>query len=136
VGIELAVAWLSSAVTDMQRLFSTFPNGWPGTGLLLLRLTSGIYVVVGELSRLSGLSESTILALRVARLSASLLLIIGLWTPVVGVAQAIVEVGIGIGERSNELHVIAASIGLSLAMLGPGAWSVDARLFGRKRIDV
>ena len=104
--------------------------------MLLLRLTSGIYVVVGELSRLSGLSESTILALRVARLSASLLLIIGLWTPVVGVAQAIVEVGIGIGERSNELHVIAASIGLSLAMLGPGAWSVDARLFGRKRIDV
>jgi hypothetical protein len=27
-------------------------------------------------------------------------------------------------------------IGLSLAMLGPGAWSIDARLFGRKRIDV
>ena len=27
------------------------------------------------------------------------------------------------------------SIGASLAMLGPGAWSVDARLFGRRRID-
>jgi hypothetical protein len=51
-------------------------------------------------------------------------------------AQAIIEVWIGIGEGSMTLHVIVASIGLSLAMLGPGAWSVDARLFGRKRIDV
>jgi putative oxidoreductase len=120
----------------MQRLFSTFPNGWPGTGLLLLRLTSGLYLVAGELSRLSGLSESTILALRVARLSAGLLLIIGLWTPIAGVAQALVEVWMGIGERSNALHFITVSLGLSLAMLGPGACSVDARLFGRKRIDV
>jgi uncharacterized membrane protein YphA (DoxX/SURF4 family) len=74
--------------------------------------------------------------LRVGRLAAGLLLIIGMWTPVAGVAQAIVEFWTGSGERSNMLHVIAASIGLSLAMLGPGAWSVDARLFGRKRIDV
>jgi putative oxidoreductase len=29
-----------------------------------------------------------------------------------------------------------AVIGLSLAMLGPGSWSIDARLFGRKRIDL
>jgi putative oxidoreductase len=136
VGIELAVAWLFSAITNMQRLFSTFPNGWPGTGLLLLRFTAGLYLVIGELSRWSGFSESTILALRVARLSAGLLLMIGLWTPVVGVAQAIVEVWIGIGERSNALHVFVASIASSLSMLGPGAWSADARLFGRKRIDV
>jgi hypothetical protein len=27
-------------------------------------------------------------------------------------------------------------LGISLAMLGPGAWSVDALLFGRKRITV
>ena len=120
----------------MQRLFSTFPNGWPGTGLLLLRLTAGLSLVVGELSRWAGLSESTILALRVVRLSAALLLAVGFWTPVAGMAQATIEVWFGIGEGSMALHVIVASIGLSLAMLGPGAWSVDARLFGRKRIDV
>jgi hypothetical protein len=28
------------------------------------------------------------------------------------------------------------TIGAGLALLGPGAWSVDARLFGWKRIDV
>lgn len=136
MGIESAVAWLSSAVTDMQRLFSTFPNGWPGTGLLLLRLTAGLSLVIGELSQLAGFSESTILGLHVARFSAALLLITGFWTPVAGVAQAVVEVWIGIGEHSMALHIIVASIGLSLTMLGPGAWSVDARLFGRKRIDV
>lgn len=104
--------------------------------MLLLRLTAGLSLVVGELSRWAGLSESTILALRVVRLSAALLLAVGFWTPVAGMVQAIVEVSIGIGDGSMALHVIVASIGLSLAMLGPGAWSVDARLFGRKRIDV
>jgi len=136
VGSELIVAWLSSAVTDMQRLFSTFPNGWPGAGLLLLRLTAGLSLALVDLSRLSGLSESSVLALRVGRLAAGLLLIVGMWTPVAGVVQALIEVCTGLGEPSNRLHAIAASIGLSLAMLGPGAWSVDARLFGRKRIDV
>jgi hypothetical protein len=113
----------------MQRLFSTFPNGWPGAGLLLLRLSAGLYLAIGELSSLSPLLESTALALRLARLSLGILLIVGLWTPVAGVTQAIMEIGMGGGERSNALHIIAASIGLSLSMLGPGAWSVDARLF-------
>jgi hypothetical protein len=30
---------------------------------------------------------------------------------------------------------MAATIGAALAMIGPGAWSLDARLFGRKRIE-
>jgi hypothetical protein len=29
-----------------------------------------------------------------------------------------------------------AALCLSLAMIGPGAWSIDARLFGRKQIDL
>jgi putative oxidoreductase len=120
----------------MQRLFSTFPNGRPGAGLMLLRLSAGLSIMVGELSRVSGLSEITLLGLVIARLSTGFLLIIGLWTPVAGVAQAIVEVWIGGGERWNALHFVVASIGLSLALLGPGACSVDARLFGRRRIDV
>jgi uncharacterized membrane protein YphA (DoxX/SURF4 family) len=34
------------------------------------------------------------------------------------------------------IHVFLAAIAASMAMLGPGAWSIDARLFGRKRIDI
>jgi putative oxidoreductase len=30
--------------------------------------------------------------------------------------------------------IILATLGISLAMIGPGAWSIDARLYGRKQI--
>ena len=30
---------------------------------------------------------------------------------------------------------LLSALGLSLSMLGPGAWSLDARLFGRKQIN-
>jgi uncharacterized membrane protein YphA (DoxX/SURF4 family) len=33
------------------------------------------------------------------------------------------------------MDLVLAILGLSLAMIGPGAWSVDARLFGRKQIN-
>jgi len=32
--------------------------------------------------------------------------------------------------------IMLATIGASLALLGPGAWSIDARLYGRRRIDI
>jgi uncharacterized membrane protein YphA (DoxX/SURF4 family) len=35
-----------------------------------------------------------------------------------------------------ELPLLVAGMGSSLALSGPGAWSVDARLFGLKRIEI
>lgn len=34
------------------------------------------------------------------------------------------------------VHVFLAIQALSITMLGPGAWSIDARLFGQKRFDI
>ncbi len=34
------------------------------------------------------------------------------------------------------LFVLLATIGAAQALVGPGAWSIDARLFGWKRIDI
>jgi uncharacterized membrane protein YphA (DoxX/SURF4 family) len=34
------------------------------------------------------------------------------------------------------MYLAAALMGLGLALLGPGAWSIDARLYGRKRIHL
>jgi hypothetical protein len=66
---------------------------------------------------------------------AGILVIAGLWTPVAGLLVAGVEVWIALSAPGNAaIPVVLAVLGLALAMIGPGAWSVDARLFGRKHI--
>jgi putative oxidoreductase len=67
--------------------------------------------------------------------AAGLLLAAGLWTPVAGGVAAIIGLW-GVFWRSGDLwsNISLAILGVGLAMLGPGAWSVDAHLFGRKRI--
>jgi putative oxidoreductase len=60
---------------------------------------------------------------------------IGLWTPLAAVAATAIQIGVIILENRLDLSpLIFAALALSLSLLGPGAWSLDARLFGRKRI--
>jgi putative oxidoreductase len=64
-------------------------------------------------------------------------LLVGLWTPVAGVLMALAELCLAISQPADPwMHILLGTLGASLAMLGPGAWSVDARLFGRKRIQI
>ena len=64
------------------------------------------------------------------------LMLVGLWTPVVGVLVTIMETWIAfLLPASAALHAILAVLGASLALIGPGAWSLDAWLFGRKHIE-
>ena len=65
-----------------------------------------------------------------------LLLVAGLWTPVAGAVVAVSEISQILGVAEHPLvGLLAGTIAAGLAMLGPGRWSVDARLFGWKRID-
>jgi hypothetical protein len=64
-----------------------------------------------------------------------LLLVIGLWTPLAGIAVAAITISRILPADDPFAPVLAATIGGALAMLGPGCWSVDARLFGWKRIE-
>ena len=65
-----------------------------------------------------------------------ILLLAGLWTPLAGAVTAVVEAWIAFSNPGNLWIPLAlAVLGASLAMIGPGAWSLDARLFGRKRIE-
>jgi putative oxidoreductase len=73
---------------------------------------------------------------RVTALCGGTLLLLGLWTPLASVALALAEVSAAFFGRFDFTHVAAALVPLSLAALGPGAWSIDARLYGRKRIRV
>jgi uncharacterized membrane protein YphA (DoxX/SURF4 family) len=64
-----------------------------------------------------------------------LLLIAGLWTPLAGTLLAALAVWTAFLHSENLLiYILIGSVGAALAMIGPGAWSVDARMFGRKQI--
>ena len=66
---------------------------------------------------------------------AGLLLIAGLWTPVSGVLVAGIEAWIALSAPPTAgIPVALAVLTLTVAMIGPGTWSVDALLYGRKYI--
>ncbi len=70
-------------------------------------------------------------------IAVGIFLLAGLWTPVVGSLTAVLGIWNVISRPDDPWACIFfATIGAGLALLGPGAWSVDARLFGWKRIDV
>ena len=61
--------------------------------------------------------------------------LLGLWTPMAGTLVAVVELWIALAVSGDSwMAVVLMTLGGSLAMIGPGAWSIDARLFGRKHI--
>jgi uncharacterized membrane protein YphA (DoxX/SURF4 family) len=75
--------------------------------------------------------------LQLTATAAAALLLAGLWTPVTGVLLAVDEIFLAFSHSYDPwIHIVLGALGAALAMLGPGAWSVDARLFGRKRIQI
>ena len=117
----------------MRRLFSSFARGWSGVGLLLLRIASGGFLIVDgvEWCR-AGQFMTGLLAIVDGALLAA-----GLWTPVAGPLVIVLSTW-GILVQHQDLHagILLAAIGAALALVGPGALSLDARLFGWKRIDL
>lgn len=66
-----------------------------------------------------------------------MLLVAGLWTPISGSVAAVLEVWNAASQAGDPwASILLGTIGASLAMIGPGAWSLDGRLFGWKRINV
>ena len=126
----------------LQRLFSTFPNAWPGFGLLLLRLGIGIALICLGTNNLFGSLGVPVTVVRdLIEAAGGVFLLAGLWTPITGALIAINELCIAPSlyfSHSNGqwIHVLFAVLTAGVAMLGPGAWSIDARLFGRKRFGV
>jgi putative oxidoreductase len=125
----------------LQRLFSTFANGWPGVGLLLLRLLTGVALIYFGIASVRETPPLATVVLQIIGVGAGTLLLIGLYTPVAGALAAIVKMSIAFSRFFSHSGdpwsaIGQATLGAVLAMVGPGAWSIDARLFGRKRIDV
>ena len=121
----------------MRRLFSSFADGAPGAGLLLMRLVAGgVLVARAAMALLAGLGLGAA-ALQAFILVIGVLLIAGLWTPVAAVLAAAIAAWDGFSNPGAAgFDGLLATLGVALALLGPGAWSIDARLFGWKRVEI
>ena len=109
--------------------------------MLLLRLCLAIALLYLGIAGLSKPSEATDFPVESIAAAGAIFLVAGLWTPIVGALIALDEVWIAVLSHSPQPegtwnHIFLATLAVSVAMLGPGAWSIDARLFGRKRLDM
>lgn len=100
----------------MQRLYVMFPDRGPGLGLLWLRLCVAAALWVPAMPAGRG---------GLVCLLAMGLLLSGLFTPLAVALAAITLHGQGVALPWSLLP-------LALLLLGPGAYSLDARLFGRR----
>ena len=120
----------------MQRLFSNFADGWPGAGLLLQRILTATLLVRFGIIDLTGESSFSSKIPQVIGACAGILFLVGLWTPIVGALIAVSELWIAITLAPDPwISILLATFGGTVAAIGPGAWSIDARLFGRKHIE-
>jgi putative oxidoreductase len=120
----------------VRRLFSSFTRGSPGVGLLVMRLVGGAALVARAVATLDSGPPAAV-AIGVLAIVAGLFLLAGLWTPIAGSLVAAIGIWFAFTHAQDPLtSVLLATIGAALALVGPGAWSIDARLFGWKRIDL
>jgi len=117
-------------------LFWTFAPGVPGAGLFIMRVVAATALTAEAISGLSAPITAGSATIMTLHATASLLLLVGLWTPVAGLIVVVLEAWSLFSHAGDPwTHVLLATVGGALTLIGPGAWSADARLFGWKRID-
>jgi uncharacterized membrane protein YphA (DoxX/SURF4 family) len=128
----------------LRRLYSTFPGSLPGAGLLLLRITIGVGLLIHAFSWLiePQASENGMWAPCLLALVIGISFILGFLTPLAGSISALASIAIRLRHpewstsMAGLLGVSPLVIVIAITLLGPGAFSLDAYFFGRRKIIV
>lgn len=127
----------------MRRLYSTFPGGLPGVGLLFLRAAIGARFILHALKWIidpQSMSMGT-WALGLLALVTGAAFMLGFLTPIVGALSAVAGIAVQFWPTLEPsiislLNFDAIIVALAISLLGPGAFSLDAHFFGRRKIVI
>ena len=104
---------------------------------MLMRMVVGSSLIANGIVRFRAGQPFELTILDILAIGDGVLFVVGLWTPVAGSLVVILAIWAILAQHASRCPtVLPAVIGVGLALVGPGAWSVDAWLFGWKRIDL
>jgi uncharacterized membrane protein YphA (DoxX/SURF4 family) len=121
----------------VRRLYSTFAGGLPGLGLLLIRLAVGVTACAHGIEQLRAGALTPFFVIALLHLVLGALILIGLWTPVAGILLALTAIVDAFMHPSMRGYwAFAGTVAAAVALIGPGRWSVDVRLYGWKSLKI
>jgi len=130
--------------TPLQRTFTSFPGGAVGVTLLVLRVFVGTSALVEAALVVSLHHSPPYLVMAAIAVPAAVALLPGFLSPLMSAVLAAQGAAILLFLNVGALKLFDSRMALiefvvmaaTLAVLGPGAASIDARLFGRREVSI